>query len=95
MNPVYTAQATKAYNMYLSGQKVTTLTSYQSKGCWVAEKERFELSNRFTGYTISSRAPSTKLGDFSMPQALLVNMGYCTTGWTARQAFHESFVSKF
>ncbi len=31
----------------------------------VAEKERFELSNPFTGYTISSRAPSTKLGDFS------------------------------
>lgn len=23
-----------------------------------AEKERFELSSRFTGYTISSRAPS-------------------------------------
>ena len=32
----------------------------------VAEKERFELSNPFTGYTISSRAPSTKLGDFSI-----------------------------
>lgn len=30
MNPVYTAHAEKAYNMYLSGQKVTTLTSYQS-----------------------------------------------------------------
>ena len=29
MNPVYTAHAEKAYNMYLSGQKVTTLTSYQ------------------------------------------------------------------
>ena len=26
---------------------------------FMAEKERFELSNRFTGYTISSRAPST------------------------------------
>ena len=25
----------------------------------VAEKERFELSNRVTGYTISNRAPST------------------------------------
>ncbi len=25
----------------------------------LAEKERFELSNRFTGYTISNRAPST------------------------------------
>ena len=46
----------------------------------LAEKERFELSNRFTGYTISSRAPSTKLGDFSMPQALPVNKGYFTTG---------------
>ena len=31
----------------------------------MAEKERFELSNGFTRYTISSRAPSTKLGDFS------------------------------
>ena len=49
-------------------------------GLFTAEKERFELSNRFTGYTISSRAPSTKLGDFSMPQALPVNKGYCTTG---------------
>ena len=61
-------------------------------GLSLAEKERFELSNRFTGYTISSRAPSTKLGDFSMSQALLVNVCYCTTGWTARQAFHQSFV---
>ena len=26
---------------------------------FLAEKERFELSNRFTGYTISNRAPST------------------------------------
>jgi len=25
----------------------------------LAEKERFELSNRVTGYAISSRAPST------------------------------------
>ena len=33
----------------------------------LAEKERFELSNGFTRYTISSRAPSTKLGDFSTP----------------------------
>ncbi len=49
-------------------------------GLFLAEKERFELSNRFTGYTISSRAPSTKLGDFSMSQALPVNKGYCTTG---------------
>ena len=32
----------------------------------VAEKEGFEPSNPFTGYTISSRAPSTKLGDFSI-----------------------------
>ena len=32
----------------------------------MAEKERFELSNGFTRYTISSRAPSTKLGDFSL-----------------------------
>ena len=31
----------------------------------VAEKEGFEPSNPFTGYTISNRAPSTKLGDFS------------------------------
>ena len=31
----------------------------------MAEMERFELSNPFTGYTISNRAPSTKLGDFS------------------------------
>ena len=30
-----------------------------------AEKEGFEPSNGFTRYTISSRAPSTKLGDFS------------------------------
>ncbi len=59
-----------------------------------AEKERFELSNRFTGYTISSRAPSTKLGDFSTSQALLVNMGYFTTGSAARQAFIQSFYLK-
>ena len=32
----------------------------------LAEKEGFEPSNPFTGYTISSRAPSTKLGDFSI-----------------------------
>ena len=36
----------------------------------LAEKERFELSNGFTRYTISSRAPSTKLGDFSMDKPL-------------------------
>ena len=57
-----------------------------------AEKERFELSNRFTGYTISSRAPSTKLGDFSTSQALSVNMGYFTTGQAARQAQNSSFL---
>ena len=45
----------------------------------MAEKERFELSNGFTRYTISSRAPSTKLGDFSMSQALPVNERYSTT----------------
>lgn len=56
-----------------------------------AEKERFELSNRFTGYTISSRAPSTKLGDFSTSQALPVNNGYFTTGWAARQAQNSIF----
>ena len=33
---------------------------------FVAEKEGFEPSNRFAGYTISNRAPSTKLGDFSV-----------------------------
>ena len=32
----------------------------------LAEKDGFEPSNPFTGYTISSRAPSTKLGDFSI-----------------------------
>ena len=31
----------------------------------MAEKVGFEPTNRFTGYTISNRAPSTKLGDFS------------------------------
>ena len=62
-------------------------------GLSLAEKERFELSNRFTGYTISSRAPSTKLGDFSMSQALPVNMGYFTTGEAARQA--ENFIFLF
>ena len=31
----------------------------------MAEKEGFEPSNRVNGYTISSRAPSAKLGDFS------------------------------
>ena len=30
-----------------------------SQMAFLAEKERFELSNRFTGYTISNRAPST------------------------------------
>ncbi len=29
-------------------------------------KGGFEPSNRFAGYTISNRAPSTKLGDFSV-----------------------------
>ena len=52
----------------------------------VAEKERFELSNGFTRYTISSRAPSTKLGDFSMSQALLVNGHYITINLSLRQA---------
>ena len=33
---------------------------------FVAEKKGFEPLNPFTGYTISSRAPSTKLGDFSI-----------------------------
>lgn len=32
----------------------------------MAEKKRFELLNPVTGYTISSRAPSTGLGDFSI-----------------------------
>ena len=50
---------------------------------FVAEKERFELSNAFTRYTISSRAPSTKLGDFSMP----VNMRYITTNGKTCQLF--------
>ncbi len=36
----------------------------------LAEKEGFEPSNPFTGYTISSRAPSTKLGDFSITVGL-------------------------
>ncbi len=31
----------------------------------LAEKEGFEPSDGFTHHTISSRAPSTKLGDFS------------------------------
>ncbi len=43
----------------------------------MAEKERFELSNRFTGYTISSRAPSTKLGDFSKSNSVVVE--HCST----------------
>lgn len=41
--------------------------THRFQGFVVAEKERFELSNGFTRYTISSRAPSTKLGDFSTP----------------------------
>ena len=41
----------------------------------LAEKEGFEPSNPFTGYTISSRAPSTKLGDFSIGSAC-VNVWY-------------------
>ena len=41
----------------------------------MAEKEGFEPSNPFTGYTISSRAPSTKLGDFSIVSAC-VNVRY-------------------
>ena len=45
-------------------QSLVALSRKNPKGL-LAEKERFELSNRFTGYTISSRAPSTKLGDFS------------------------------
>ena len=32
----------------------------------MAEMERFELSNSFPSYTISNRAPSTGLGDFSI-----------------------------
>ncbi len=33
---------------------------------FVAEKEGFEPSRRFTTYTISNRAPSAGLGDFSI-----------------------------
>lgn len=37
----------------------------------MAEKEGFEPSRPFPAYTISSRAPSTKLGDFSTTSAIL------------------------
>ena len=52
----------------------------------LAEKERFELSNGFTRYTISSRAPSTKLGDFSIgDERFAVNGNKYTTLFSARQ----------
>ena len=45
--------------------------SEQSELCSdMAEKEGFEPSRRVNAYTISSRAPSTKLGDFSVPMNL-------------------------
>ena len=49
----------------------------------MAEKVRFELTKPGVVYTISSRAPSTKLGDFSMP----VNMRYITTNGKTCQLF--------
>ena len=51
-----------------------------------AEKERFELSNGFTRYTISSRAPSTKLGDFSLAACSKPNGNIV--------ALNETFVKK-
>ena len=54
------------FKKWSSGQKNTSCgCQSQEPQDVLAEKERFELSNPFTGYTISSRAPSTKLGDFS------------------------------
>ena len=52
------------------GVKEKHQPSYQKLVLTMAEKERFELSNGFTRYTISSRAPSTKLGDFSIATRL-------------------------
>ncbi len=63
----------------LGGNKEESPGTLEIPGLSSAEKERFELSNGFTRYTISSRAPSTKLGDFSMSQALPVNERYSTT----------------
>ena len=50
--------------------KITAILLYQNDGYSLAEKEGFEPSNGFTRYTISSRAPSTKLGDFSRTDKL-------------------------
>ena len=41
----------------------------------MAEKKGFEPLNPFTGYTISSRAPSTKLGDFSIYETVDASAG--------------------
>ena len=46
----------------------------------MSEKERFELSNGFTRYTISSRAPSTKLGDFSIFSFVFINRDASSCG---------------
>ena len=43
--------------LHFSGKSKEKSTCFHK--CFLAEKERFELSNRFTGYTISNRAPST------------------------------------
>ena len=60
---------------------------------FLAEKERFELSNGFTRYTISSRAPSTKLGDFSTRDKLwLVNEKYSITKKCVRQVENYNFL---
>ncbi len=65
---------------------------YQSFSPFMAEKERFELSNGFTRYTISSRAPSTKLGDFSTrDKHWLVNEKYFTTKRNVRQVLKYIF----
>ena len=41
-----------------------------------AEKVGFEPTNGFTRYTISSRAPSTKLGDFSLAACSKIEQNY-------------------
>ena len=57
----------------------------------MAEKVGFEPTRRFTAYTISSRAPSTKLGDFSTPERLLDNKRKFITLPFLRQVKNHSF----
>ncbi len=62
----------------------------------MAEKVGFEPTRRFTAYTISSRAPSTKLGDFSTPERLPDNeRDFNTFPFGSQGINHSFFIVRF